>query len=110
MSNTKNLITGIIGGLAVGATLGILFAPHKGSKTRKLIKKSADEAKDTVVHKTQEFKDQLSHVFHSKKDEFEDELDRMVNNMSGKADDVINALEHKLAELKKENEHFRMMN
>ena len=39
-------ILGLLAGVAVGATLGLLFAPDKGTDTRKKIKKSADELKD----------------------------------------------------------------
>lgn len=108
MSTTRNLITGILGGVAVGATLGILFAPAKGSKTRKRIKKTVEDSTDTIVEKTHEWKDQLNHLFTSKKGEFQEELDRMVDHMSLKADDVIDALEKKLAMLKDENEKIKM--
>jgi gas vesicle protein len=46
---TKNTLVGILSGMAAGALLGILFAPDKGSNTRKKIKrkgnKYASEAK-----------------------------------------------------------------
>lgn len=49
---TDKVILGILGGVAVGALLGILFAPEKGDKTRKrVMDKSndyADELKDKL--------------------------------------------------------------
>lgn len=49
MKNDKALL-GLIGGIAAGAILGILFAPDKGTATRKKIKnKSADYADDLKV-------------------------------------------------------------
>merc|ERR1711916_404397 len=101
MSNTGNIITGIVSGLAIGATVGILFAPDKGSKTRKKIKKTAKESKESLVAKTNEISEQLSSTFTSNKKEFSNELDNMVKDMSYKADDVIDALEKKLEKLKK---------
>lgn len=50
--NSGKLVLGLLAGLAVGATFGILFAPEKGSKTRKKIARVgedyADEAKDKL--------------------------------------------------------------
>ncbi|MDI5897549.1 YtxH domain-containing protein [Flavobacterium yafengii] len=46
------IILGVLGGVAVGALLGVLFAPEKGDKTRKkIMDKSndyADELKDKL--------------------------------------------------------------
>ena len=57
MSSGK-IIVGILAGLAVGATLGILFAPDKGSETRKKISQKSGELTGNV-------KEKIVNLFHS---------------------------------------------
>lgn len=45
---TNKVILGVIGGLATGALLGILFAPESGKKTRRKIKDKSQELKDNM--------------------------------------------------------------
>ena len=44
----NNVLLGILGGVAVGAALGILFAPAKGSETRKKIADKGNDLKDLL--------------------------------------------------------------
>jgi gas vesicle protein len=45
--STNKIVLGVLGGVAVGALAGILFAPAKGTKTRKrIMKKGNDYTKD----------------------------------------------------------------
>ena len=37
--STGKIVVGVLAGVAVGALLGVLFAPDKGSETRKKISK-----------------------------------------------------------------------
>lgn len=47
MNSSGKLILGVLAGVAAGAILGILFAPDKGSETRKkLARKGADSLDD----------------------------------------------------------------
>ena len=61
---------GLLAGLAVGAVLGILFAPDKGEKTRKKISGKAKDVKDKMEKavegfgkKAEEFKDMAIEQF-----------------------------------------------
>lgn len=55
---TSNIVFGILAGAAAGAILGVLFAPDKGSVTRrKLTRKGEDvveDLKDTAHHMVEE--------------------------------------------------------
>jgi gas vesicle protein len=48
------VMLGILGGLAAGALLGILFAPAKGSKTRKKILTKSKEYGNDLKNKFEE--------------------------------------------------------
>lgn len=70
MSSGKVLL-GVLAGLAVGATLGILFAPDKGSSTRKKISKKSDEYADELGQKFNEFIESITEKSEAVKEEAE---------------------------------------
>jgi gas vesicle protein len=69
-----NVVLGIVSGLAVGAILGVLFAPDKGSNTRKKIARKSNEFKDTV-------KESFNDILTSVEDQY--------HNLTSKAEDIV---------------------
>jgi gas vesicle protein len=72
MSSGK-VILGILAGAAAGALLGILFAPDKGSTTRKKILSKGEEYADDLKAKFSEFVDKVAEKFDSAKEEVKNE-------------------------------------
>jgi gas vesicle protein len=99
-----NTLAALVVGAAIGVGAGILFAPDEGKKTRKKIKKSFDQSRDDLSDKIDDLKNQVRHVVERKKHDLEDSIDHFVSTAGKKRDEVITALEKKLAELKKETE------
>lgn len=93
----------LLTGAAIGAGVGILYAPDKGSKTRKKMKKKALKTKAEISSRVSQATEELTKTADAKKADFERKLDESISNMSYKADDIIESLERKLAELKKKN-------
>lgn len=50
-NNTGKIIGALLAGVAIGGVLGILFAPDKGSETRKKILAKGEDLKDLVQEK-----------------------------------------------------------
>ncbi|EIA07202.1 YtxH domain-containing protein [Flavobacterium frigoris] len=66
---TDKVILGVLGGLAAGTILGILFAPDKGEKTRKKIKNKGIDYADELKYQYGETANSLSKKYDSIKQE-----------------------------------------
>jgi gas vesicle protein len=70
MESTGKIVAGILAGVAVGAVLGLLFAPDKGSTTRQKLSDSmkgwgrelADQAEGFISDKAGKVKSQAQHM------------------------------------------------
>ena len=102
-NDSGNTLLALLTGAAIGAGIGILYAPDKGTKTRKRIKKKAMETSDDISSRISHATEELTKTAEAKKVDFEQKLEETISNMSYKADDIITALEKKLADLKSKN-------
>lgn len=77
--DTGKVLLGLLAGVATGALLGILFAPDKGSRTRKRIVNEGEELRDDLKEKFDEFVDGLSDKFDKVKKDVSDFADNVTN-------------------------------
>ncbi|GMN04683.1 YtxH domain-containing protein [Croceitalea sp. MTPC5] len=108
MSDSSNTILGILAGTAIGAVAGILFAPDKGTNTRRKLVEQSNQLIDEVSEKSSEIKQQVTGVMAAKQESLENQVDSMLTNASYKAEDVITTLEAKLKDLKDKNRKARI--
>jgi gas vesicle protein len=81
MSTSSKVLVAALAGVAIGAAVGILFAPEKGEEMRKRLSRKGKEAKDELLDNIE---DGLSSLNSWKKD--------LLSDVQGAAADVaINA-------------------
>ncbi len=74
MSKEKHGLGKFIAGAMIGAGMGVLFAPKKGSETRKELKKKTDELVDTIKHLD---KDEIKEKLNAKVKELKQDLENL---------------------------------
>ncbi|MAN58285.1 MAG: hypothetical protein CMC08_00435 [Flavobacteriaceae bacterium] len=102
-SNTGQTLLALLTGAAIGAGIGILYAPDKGSRTREQLSKEADKARKRLNQQVKETGSTLSEKAKQARLSFEEKLEETLSSASYKADDILLAMEDKLEALRMQN-------
>lgn len=107
MAKSGSTFLALLTGAAIGAGLGMLYAPESGEETRKKLGENARKTQDELNRKYRETSSNLSHKAKQAKSDFEKRLEETLSSASYKADEILSSLEAKLEELKRQNARFQ---
>ena len=107
MANSGSTFLALLTGAAIGAGLGMLYAPDSGEVTRRKLGENARRTQDDLNRRYKETSSNLSQKAKKAKMDFEDRLEDTLSSASYKADEILSSLEAKLDELKKQNAKFQ---
>jgi gas vesicle protein len=82
--STYKVFLGVVTGVAIGAAMGVLFAPDKGSSTRKKIARKGQDYVDGLGEKFNSLIDGITHQV----DTVRHEAKKLVDSASSKAQDL----------------------
>lgn len=101
MSNsTGNMMAALLTGAVIGAGIGILLAPEKGSVTRQKLKDNLGKGKDSLIDKYHELAQLLNRKAEYASEDISEFLDNAISSGVHQKDELIELLESKLASLK----------
>lgn len=103
MANSGSSFLALLTGAAIGAAIGLLYAPDSGENTREKLSREAQDAKNQFNKKYQETSSNLSSRAKKARIDFEHRLEDTLSSASYKADEILSALESKLEDLRKQN-------
>ncbi len=82
--STEKVLVGVLAGIATGAVLGILFAPDKGSETRKKIARKSNDTVEGIKEKFEDLLSSFTQKFDVMKEDALDIYNKSASNLSDK--------------------------
>ena len=73
---SSNVLLGVLAGAAVGALMGILFAPEKGSKTRRQMVSKGEDYADDLKEKIDEILESITEKYEKTRKDAEDYISK----------------------------------
>lgn len=95
-SDTTKVVGALVVGAAVGAALGVLFAPKKGSETRQDIADNAKKMSKNLRNKFQGQVDDLKNQVAKAEKFIEDNADNLKNRVEDRVASAKNTVENKV--------------
>lgn len=74
--NSGKILLGLMASVAAGAAIGVLFAPEKGSVTRKKISKKSEDYTDSLKKQFKDFLDSIADKFEEVKEKVSDNAEQ----------------------------------
>ena len=90
--NASKILLSFVAGAAVGAALGILFAPDKGTETRRKISEKSNDMADSLKDNFNDFVDGIKDRFASAKDEMEEGAEKGISKLNKMKGDARSAM------------------
>jgi gas vesicle protein len=91
MANNGKLVAALLLGAAAGATLGVLYAPEKGSETRRRIAGRASELGEEISDRISRGKEAVTNL----KDRVTGKVDEMRSSGNSRSEEYQNSTEAK---------------
>jgi gas vesicle protein len=92
MKADSRAVLGFLAGAAIGAIAGILFAPDKGTETRRKISRKSSELGDSLKHSFNDFIDSVKESYANVKQEGEALAEKGKSEFKSMKNEVKNAL------------------
>lgn len=86
--STGKAILGFLVGAAAGAAVGVLFAPDKGTKTRKRIARQADDISSNVMESVNENIDDLKNYVTQMVDDVKDKYTKIEKDVKDNSEKI----------------------